>query len=70
MMAAETKFQPVMNSHKEIAMQAVEVQKIVPTKNENAEATKVPPQEQPVKKDEFADKGRQIRNISAFCDCV
>ena len=52
-------------------MQAVEVLPIDPHKNvENAEVKKVPPQEQPVHKDEAANKDYRIRNISAFCDCV
>lgn len=56
-------------SHKEIAMQAVEVTQIVP-QDEAADKPQAPVQEQAVKEDESLSILRQIRNISAFCDCV
>lgn len=50
-------------------MQAVEVPQIVPQGNETAEKPQAPVKEQAVK-EESLNIIRQIRNISAFCDCV
>jgi hypothetical protein len=53
-------------------MQAVvEVPQAAPqTGSEPVEKPQVPAQEQAVKEDESRNINRQIRNISAFCDCV
>jgi len=52
-------------------MQVVEVtQTVPPTGSETIEAPKAQPQEQPVKDDESRNVIRQIRNITAFGDCV
>lgn len=52
-------------------MQVVEAPKTVPqTGSETIEAPKAQPQEQAVKDDESRNISRQIRNITAFGDCV
>lgn len=51
-------------------MQAVEVSQIVPQGSETAEKPQAPVKEQAVKEEESLNIIRQIRNISAFCDCV
>lgn len=53
-------------------MQAVEVPQVVPqTGSEPVEKPQAPVLEQAVKDDESRNSIiRQIRNISAFCDCV
>jgi len=52
-------------------MQVVEVPQTVPqTGSETIEAPKVQPQEQGVKDEESRNIIRQIRNITAFGDCV
>ena len=51
-------------------MQAVEVQKVVPQNSvENIEVPPVPVHEQATE-DESVSKGWQIRDITAFGDCV
>lgn len=70
-MALKQNFGQLKTSHKEKAMQAVDVQQIVPQSGtENAEIPQAPAQEQVTNEDEFGSKGYQIRNITAFGDCV
>lgn len=52
-------------------MQVVEVpQNVQQTGNESADKPKIPVQEQAVKEEESRNIIRQIRNITAFGDCV
>ncbi|HYD33766.1 MAG TPA: hypothetical protein VEA39_04280 [Methylophilaceae bacterium] len=52
-------------------MQVVEVTQTVPqTGNDNTETSRTPAQDQIVKEEETRSILNQIRNISAFGDCV
>lgn len=52
-------------------MQAVEVQKVIPQNgSETAEIPQAPAHQQAIVEDEFGSKGKQIRDITAFGDCV